>query len=74
MKLRSLFRWSLLGLGAILAIAGITWWGARRHRRLEACLANLFQVAHPQYKGATGLLNPNGSRQRPGRRFYTSAG
>ena len=54
MKLRSLVQWSLFGLVMILVIIGITWWGARRHRRLEACLANLFQVAHPQYKRATG--------------------
>jgi hypothetical protein len=54
MTSRAWFRWSLLGVLLALLIAGIAWWGARRHRRLEACLQNLFQVAHPQYKRAVG--------------------
>src|SRR5262249_31996577 len=34
--------------------SGFVWWTARRHRRLNACLSNLVQMATPQYGPALG--------------------
>lgn len=48
--------WSLAVIAVVSLFVGGVWWSARRHRRLEACLANLFQVAQPQYKKAIGRL------------------
>src|SRR5215469_11817214 len=53
-KLHLYLRWSLFGFLLLLVIAGVGWWTARPHRRLKACLENLFQVAHPEFTKATG--------------------
>src|SRR5215813_10548280 len=51
---RRAFRIVALAVSLLVLASGIVWWKSRRHRRLEACLSNLFHFSPPNYSPALG--------------------